>query len=130
MNISMNEKEAVWYIVNTVLPLLIAVFQQPEWSDRRRVIVSLLVTWVLTFLFWLYMWISEASLGALTLTTPVVLQLFRMLGSSAMIVLVSYMGAWKPSGIAGRVELMTTKEGSPAKTILANEVRAKESDKA
>ncbi len=130
MNISMQEKETLAYFVSGVLPVLIAVFQQPTWSDRKRTLFALAFVWGVVFLWWLYMWISEASLGALTLTVPVVLQLGRMLLGSLVVALTTYRGIWKQTGVAQRVEAATTPDKTDAqidaKDALLDEAKRKE----
>lgn len=88
---------AMWtLLVGTLLPPVIAVVQQPQWSSRVRSLVSVATCLVAGG--------GTAWLGGALSGTSLVTTVLTVLVTA----LATYTGFWKPSGIAAAVEGVTS----------------------
>jgi hypothetical protein len=84
-------------LVGSFAPLLISVVQQPQWTGRVRVIVTVLASVVLGFA-------TVAAAGDLTSARDLATSAGTILFAS----LVSYRNIWKPAGVTGAIESATS----------------------
>ena len=86
-------------IIGFLLPLLVAVFQQPRWSDPIRAAVALLVS-LLAGAGTAY-FAGDLGLRPETLVTDTLIIFVAAIAA--------YRGWWKPTGIAPAIEKVTSR---------------------
>lgn len=96
-----TELIAIILSVGSLLPLLIAVVNQPHWSAKVRTILSVAVSG----LAGLVTYVTENGLEFDSASAVVVAVVGVILASVA-----SYQSIWKPSGIARRIENATSRQ--------------------
>jgi hypothetical protein len=112
----LSDKE-LWAAVSTlVLPLIIALVQQPTWSDRVRAIVGFVAVFIWTALGVLY--VGDGVPQRVVYHTVMRLGLTNFLVSWA-----TYSALYKPAGITQRIEAMSSPDSGAKRELLAEAER-------
>lgn len=91
--------------VGTLLPLLTAVVQQPQWSDKVRTIIGVLVSLIAGAIVYVQ------SYG-LDLSSPS--RIIAVAGGIIVAAGAAYRALWKPSGLSSLIESKTSPSAVPA----------------
>ena len=116
--IQLNDRELLAALSSIILPLIIALIQQPTWPDRTRAIVGFVCVFVWTVLGVLY--IGEGLPQTVDYHAWIRLLLVNAVTSYTL-----FQSVYKPMGIVQRVEAKTSKP-SAARERLKNDAARKE----
>lgn len=101
----MNDLEMWSLLVGAVMPLVVAVAQQPKWTEKTRAIVALVACLAAGGVT---AWLS-GDLNAKGVTSAVLTVLVAALAT--------YKGFWKPTGFAPAVEVRTSPGTQPRHSV-------------
>lgn len=101
----MGELIASILVIGSLLPLLISIVNQPQWSSRTRTIMSVGVS----ILAGVVAYVSENGLDFSTPSNIVATIVGTVLATS-----VAYRNIWKPTGVAHAIEFGTSPTHSTA----------------
>lgn len=114
--VGLNDRE-LWAAVSTlVLPLIIAVVQRPTWSDRARAVVAFVAVFVWTCLGVLY--VGDGVPQSVDYHT-----VMRLLLTNFLVSWATYSALYKPTGIAQRIEAMSSPNSVAQRELLAEAER-------
>lgn len=111
--LGLNDSELITAASAIILPLIIAIVQRPTWSDQTRAIVGFVGVFLWTLVGVLFL--SEGN--PLTYAWQSWLRLFLGVFVTSY---GAFLGVWKPSGVTGRIEVLTSPR-SPARAQLKAE---------
>lgn len=102
----MAEVVAIILAVGGLLPLLTSLVQQPRWSNRTRTVLAVIVSIIAGT-------VTYVTMNGLDIVSGQPSSIITVIVGVILAAATSYQTIWKPSGVAPKIENVTSRKEEP-----------------